>query len=832
MKNMLTKDTFREIKKSKGRFISILIIIALGVAFFVGVKSAPMVMKATADKYYDDYNLMDIRVISTLGLTNDDIDAIRQVEGVEGALGTYSKDVVLNHDSREFVLKTHSLDLDSLEENDENYINRVNVIEGRLPQKSGEVVIENNEELEGIAIGSKIIVESGNEEAIENSLVTNEFTVVGIIETPYYLSFQKGSSSIGNGVIDSYIMIPKQDFKMKEYTEAIVTVEDTKEFNSYKDNYFEVIDDAVTNIEGITDEREELRYNEIIQLLPEEIAKNVPKAEWFILDRNSHYSYMDYGNSAASIEAIARVFPVFFFLVAALVCLTTMTRMVDEQRINIGTFKALGYSKWAIAKKFIVYGLLASLIGSIIGTLMGVTIFPTVVMDAYSMMYVLPKSEMLFDIPLILFATLIAVAVTTLSTYFAVNNELSESPSTLMRPRAPKKGKRILIERIPFIWNRFNFTGKVTVRNIFRYKKRFFMTVFGIAGCTALILTGLGIKDSIEDVSAKQFGDIFKYEMTIKLDNIATEKEKSNVIKYLEDESRIIKYGLIKSETGNVIVDGIEKMVSIIIPSNTKDIEKFIDFRERISEEEVILNNDGAIITEKVASLLDISKGDTIEITSNEKRVSVVVSDITENYIGNSVYLTSEYYEKVFGESVEYNSILIDTEDNIDEDILMKDIIKNPIVASVTSSTDFKENFQETVNSLNYVVLVMIVSAGALAFVVLYNLTNVNISERMREIATIKVLGFYDNEVSAYIYRENIILTLVGTLVGLGLGEILHRFIMVTVELETIMFGRSIHGLSYLIAALLTIAFAALVNYAMYYKLKNVKMVESLKSVD
>lgn len=833
MRNMLLKDTFRDIKKSLGRFMSILIIISLGVAFFVGVKSSPLVMRATADKYYDDYNLMDIRLISTLGLTDGDIDEIRKIDGVEGVFGTYSSDVILNHNSREMVLKTHALDLNKLNNEDKDYINRVNVIEGRLPEKSGEVVIENIETLSDIKIGDTIKLESGLEKPLENTLEKTEYTVVGKVETPYYLSFEKGSSNLGAGVVNAFIMIPQEDFKSPAYSEAFITVKGAKELHSYKDEYFDVVDKVTTELEKIENKRTEKRYEEVTVGLPEAIASTINKPEWIILDRNSHYSYVDYGNAADSINAIAQVFPVFFFLVAALVCLTTMTRMVDEQRVNIGTLKALGYSKGAIASKFIIYALSASLIGSALGTLIGFSIFPAVVMDAYAMMYVLPPAVKLFDIGLVLMATLVSVAVTVLSAYLTVNKELKETPSSLMRPRAPKEGKRILIERIPFIWNRLNFIGKVTVRNIFRYKKRFFMTVFGIAGCTALLLTGFGIKDSIKTIADKQFGEINKYQLTINLDKNSVELQKKELGETILDDKRIEKFQFINTENGNIEKDDIKKPATILVPNNVDEMRDFISLQDRVSGEAINLSNNGVVITEKIASLLKIKDGDNITILNgNNEKTEVKVDGITENYVSNYIYMSPQYYNEVFGKEVKYNNIVSVLKEDVDEDVLIKDLITEAGISGVSSSTAFKDTFSDTVKSLNYVVLLMIISAGALAFVVLYNLTNVNISERMREIATIKVLGFYDKEVSAYIYRENIILTLIGTAVGLGLGVILHKFIMVTVEMENMMFGRIIDPGSYFISAILTILFAVLVNFAMYYKLKNVKMVESLKSVD
>lgn len=1082
MKKALSKDIVRDIKKSRGRFISILCIVALGVAFFSGIKISPIDMKMTADKYYDDYNLMDIKILSTLGLTDDDVEAVKDIEGVEGVFPTYSIDALTNYKSQEIALRIHGLPLELIDNNSNDYINRVNLVEGRLPEKSGEAVIEKSKMNDlDFSIGDKVNLSSGKDDDLLNSLNKTEYEIVGIIETPYYLSYQKGSTSIGNGEIRSILMIPQEDFVIPTYTEMYVTVEGAKQLNSYKDNYFDVVGEVVDSLEDISNNRIEARYDEVISEATEELNKGkkeyetqkkdamyklndamneiekgkkdiekgeyelknkqdefnifvrnaesqiknaeeelasgeakylegsiafnegkviaegefkkaeekiseaeqgivtlnnqilaieeqlkspdlteenklaleqqlegmrstledstisieqakkdleskksdllekenelkmtkvmldtsrktleskqleldngkktaiegintgknkieqgkkalieaeseynkakskadeellkaeekikdaedkiseIEKPEWYVLDRKSHYSYVDYENSANSIDALAKVFPVFFFLVAALVCLTTMTRMVDEQRVNIGTLKALGYSKGKIASKYIIYALSASLVGSVIGLSIGYTILPTIVLDAYGIMYTLPPTTYVFDIPIAILITSIAVGITTMAAYYSCSKELRESPSVLMRPKAPKLGKRILLERIPLIWNRLNFTGKVTIRNIFRYKKRFFMTVFGIAGCTALLLTGFGIKDSIETIVDKQFGSIFKYDMTINLDRKISSEEKNILNNNLKSVEGIKSYDFISSQNGKVKLNNVEKSVNIIVPKDVKNFSEFIYLQNRLTKEPLSLDDEGIIVTEKVAKQLNVKVGDEISlINPNDKRVIVKISGIAENYVSNYVYMTSAYYEEVFDRRVEYKSIVATIEDTSDvaEIKLSKEIADNKSVAGVSFNSGIKDNFDNTIKSLNYVVIVMIISAGALAFVVLYNLTNVNISERIREIATIKVLGFYDKEVSAYIYRENIILTFVGTIAGLGLGVLLHKFIMITVEMDNMMFGRNVDMLSFIVSAVLTLVFAGVVNFTMYYKLKNVEMVESLKSVD
>ena len=513
-----------------------------------------------------------------------------------------------------------------------------------------------------------------------------------------------------------------------------------------------------------------------------------------------------------------------------------MTRMVDEQRTNIGTMKALGYSTPLIMFKYIMYALIASVGGSILGCLLGFSIFPTVIFDAYtSMTYVLPKASLMIDIKLAIMATLISVLTTTLAVISSCSKELVEVPSLLMRPKAPKEGKRIIIERIPFIWNRLGFIQKVTCRNIFRYKKRFFMTVIGIAGCSALLVTGFGIRDSISSIVNNQYEKIFKYSGTISYKTDIEKNSDNKIEKILKADDRITDIENIKNKSFKVINKDIEKSANIIVPEDSKKLSEFISFNNRKTGKMYTISDNGVLINEKLGKLLNASFGDSIFLENDYKeRFEVKVEGIVENYVGHYIYMSDVLYKKLFKEDIKFNQALIKTtnKDVKFEEKLSNDLMKLDDITSAVFNTSSKESFSSMIGNLNTVVILVIVSAGALAFIVLYNLTNVNISERIREIATIKVLGFYDGEVSSYVFRENIILTLIGTLVGLLLGIFLHKFIITTAELDFAMFGREIKLLSFIISGILTMIFAGIVNLCMYYKLKKVKMVESLKSVD
>lgn len=1081
MGSALLKDTLREIKGSLGRFFSIMMIVAIGVAFFAGVKASVPDMKHTADQYYDDYHLMDIRVLSTFGFTDDDVSAIRNLEGIEGVFPTYTQDVVTHLETTQLVLRIHALPKDQRESN-LDYINRPKLIEGRLPEKSGECVIELGELHQlSLQVGDTITLESGTSSDLSGTLKTTEYTIVGTVQTPYYLSYEKGSSSIGSGKVDYFIMIPQSDFTMDVYTEINVTAAQARALDSYSDAYFEVTDQVKTQIENIAAERSDIRFADIQEEARKQLAENeaayeegkktyeeeiraneqklddaktelilgqaqltsqqeryadkfadakvqiaegkatlatlrsaydqgmetiddtinkilaeidevegklqsalqqvadqdeaikrtedqlkdpdltslertlleeklaalqrtkqiaeetisrleqskealvtkidsvqqeleqgkqyideqealiaeqeaalqagelqakeefskaatqlrdgeeqyrsgisqleeakksgqeemdiakekLDKAkqdiedlaapEWYVLDRKSHYSYMDYGSVADRMDGIAKVFPLFFFIVAALVCLTTMTRMVDEQRSAIGTLKALGYNKNAIAFKFIFYALIAGIVGSIIGCLAGMTIFPMVIFSAWNLMYTLPSIQFIAQPVLALGASFIVTGITVAAAYVAVYKELIETPSLLMRPKAPRAGKKILLERATFLWKRFSFTQKVTARNLFRYKKRFFMTVIGISGCTALLVAGFGIQDSISEVVDKQYQDIMQYDVSLQFRDDATNQEKQDILELLENDERVKDRMGITMKSAKVVVNSDEEALTIIAPSDTVKFKTFVSLHKRGSSTELDLPGDGVLISEKLAKNANVSAGDTLEINDGDGiQRQVKVAGIVENYVGHYMYMSPGYYKQIFHIRQLDTAIIATMHEpgTAAETTLGNDIMEQACISSVSFYSGIADNFAETISSLSFVVIVLVIAAGMLAFVVLYNLTNVNISERLREIATIKVLGFYDLEVAEYVYRENIMLTMIGSMCGLLLGVGLHRMIMNLAEMETVMFGRNIEIKSFIISFVITMLFALIVNLVMYRKLKKIPMVESLKSVE
>lgn len=1073
------KDIFREIKISLGRFLSILCIVAIGVAFFAGIKASAPDMKNSADTYFDKYNVQDIQVYSTIGLTKKDVAAIKKIKGVKSVQPSFSMDTLSQIDSTQMVIKVISYGIDQK-------MNKIRVVEGRMPERENECLVEassaTNKLYGTFHIGDTIKLQSGTDEALSKSLKHTKYKIVGTCYNPNYLSYEKGSSNIGSGTVNSFIYIQNTNVLKNYYTEVDVCVKGAKDLDCYSDEYFDVVDPVLKKIKKISnkqidariqsyqselDEKKqevndkfkdaenqfndaqnkidsglsEIQSNELklqnskdqinqgwneyyanLQLLDniptlqnaiaqiEESEKKLPellsqkeqienglqqinaegdlntkrtliqnaidfidialkklenypdssdaetiriklnekkellqgqlslidqaiakkaeleailpqiqsgiekiqagvakkaelqsqlnqllnaknelnnayvslingqaqyedgvskiedaknelnksieqltlsKAEfniqkhdalrelsdaqleidkmegkWIVLDRNSHYSYRDYGACADRMDGIAKVFPVFFFLVAALVCMTTMTRMVDEQRNEMGTLKALGYSKLQIASKYIIYALIASILGSILGCSLGMYLFPTVIFNAWNTLYNIDQIKFLFQPGLILLASGSVTGITLLATLYSIYSELIEMPSQLMRPKAAKAGKKILLERISFIWKRLSFLQKVTARNIFRYKKRFFMTIIGIAGCSALLVAGFGINDSISDIVNQQYNVIYHYDATVsaKTSEITSQIKSLKGVKDVYEEDHL-------AVTTKIENKDISTTVHII--SNDK---KFKDFCTLFNgNKEFDLDDSSVLISQKMATKLNKKAGDTIKIKdANNKVIKAKIKGVFTNYVGHHIYASESLY-KSWNTSVKTTHIYLikskKTTKKFERNLGNK-IMNIDSVQSVTFYSSLQKNFKDMIKSISYIVVVLVISAACLAFVVLYNLSNVNISERKREIATIKVLGFTRKEVDAYINRETILLTILGSLIGLGIGIGLHHLIMNLAEMDDIMFGRTINSISYVISFVMTIGFNAIINLCMHKKLNNIQMVESLKAVE
>lgn len=1107
-KHVLAKELGREIWRTKTRFLSILAIIAVGTGFFAGIKASCPDMKDTAQNYFAETRLMDLHLISTMGITEEDIAAVAQTDGIQGKMPAYSVDTFVEaEDGSSLIVKALSLKTDA-QEDDENYLNRPLLKEGRMPEKSGECLVEKSDlAATNFALGSQITLFADEGEDILDTLDTDTFTVVGIVESSQYISFTRGNTTIGDGAIDAFIMVPESDFSLEVYTDLYLTLDATADLSPFEDEYDLQIAEKTEELEQIAEDRAQQRYDEIkdeaqaeidkakaeladgekeaeeelsaawekledakqqlddgkkeyedglkqyedglaafeaekpgalaqiaeyeeqaqqlrqqlddgraaledakavvagIRELktgyesisiadpadfPEEVSQliaaakqlqesqagadagedgseegtqagglpemtldslltlyiqasdpmqkamlgagidtataaieeeladretaltegeagltqltegiasgkeqlaqteqtladskrqldeakkeldqgqaeydeglaeyNKGKAEseaelkdarkkikdaeneladlaaptWYVWDRNNNSGYSGYQEDAEKVDAIAQVFPVFFVLVAALVCLTTMTRLVEEERTQIGTLKALGYRKSAIVMKYLMYAGSASLVGSAIGLTVGFQLFPRVIIGAYKIMYNMPDPITPFRWGYAAACTVVAILCTSLSAFAACYKALADCPAQLMRPRAPKNGKRVLLERIPLIWNRLSFLHKVTVRNIFRYKRRVLMTVIGVAGCTALMLAGFGMQYSITSIADKQYGKIFVYDAIAVAEDAIPDREalESLIREGGETESQMF----LLNRSIDIESDGVVKNASLYVPQDPDEMGDYITLQERLGGARLTLEDSGVILTEKLAKLLGVKAGDTVTLNNPDGRpVEVTVTGVTENYAMHFIYMTPALYEESFREEPGYNTVLLNLAEGGDKSSLSERLLEDGTILGVSYSDEGMKRFVDTMGSLNSIVWVLILAAGALAFIVMYNLVNINVNERVRELATIKVLGFYDKEVAAYIYRENNIAAGLGMLVGLVLGIFLERFVIVTAEVEAVMFSPEISLPCFLYAALLTILFTLIVTITLYFQLKKINMVESLKSVE
>ena len=1014
MKSALLKDSIKEIKNTYKRFLSILVMAFLGVGFFAGMRAASPDMVDTIDQYYKESQVYDIKILSTLGLTNDDIDALSEIDEIENTVGTYETDGKIEIDNKEIITKIMSVEK----------LNKPILLQGNFPKTQNECVVEDSFlTANHKSIGDTIEVEvekTKNDEGEEvEYLNKNILKIVGTVKSPLYISRDRGTSSLGSGKIDYYIYVPKENIKANEiYTNIYIKLKNSENYTTSSKKYEEYIAEVKEKIEAIKEEREKARhdklvdiatrkvkeaeeklnenkqnaqqqiekakqeiengknkiekaevklnsskkeadtkfksaynqiqmakesifqnetqlnqkeqeagqqiteleikkqelqtqfdtiennltqletqYNQIkdnpniseeqkqmlenkIQMLKQskqtikagieqinngittgkqeienaktqlqnakneltkkekqyeatktatysslenakiEIEKsktelekgekeleekqeefkdkiadaesklidsrekiaNIENPTWYVLDRYSNTGYNSFIQDTESIENISKVFPIVFFMVALLISLTSMTRMVEEQRTQIGTLKALGYNKLQIASKYVIYAGLACVIGGVLGMSVGFVLLPQIIWTMYQMMYQMTDNiHISFNIIIGGMGLLLICVCIIGATIYAVLKELVQTPSTLMRPKAPKMGKRVLLEKIPFIWKRLSFSQKVTVRNIFRYKKRFLMTIIGILGCTALIVVGFGVRDSIRCIMPNQFEKVFNYDMQIGLKNGLEDEQKQKYIISLQEKTELEKV-VETYMTSNIAKNQEnEEDVQIIVPKEPKDLDEVINLTDVKTGEKVQLEENAICLTDKVAELLNVKQGDTITLKdSKDKERQVKISNIVENYVYHYVYMSRITYENLYGEN--YNTNMLFTKNNNlskeQETNLATEIMNQSEVASISRNSSIMNLLDDTMKSLNYVVIILIVSAGLLAFVVLYNLSNVNISERIRELATIKVLGFYDKEVYSYVTRETVILTAIGIVLGLISGYFLNYFII------------------------------------------------------
>ena len=1018
MKSAMKKDFWREIKHTKSRFFSMMILVALSVAFLSGLKATAPDMKQTGDDYLDSLHLADIQVLSTLGLTDEDIDAIRAQKNIENAEGEYVLDAFASSDGAEAVVKVLSLS--------DQGINDVLLREGRMPERADECVVEENMlELLDISIGDTIALEPDSK--MDDALAGEEYTVVGTVRSPVYIAVERGTSTIGSGTVKAYLYLPREAFTLDYYTAAYVRVSGAAEMTAFYDEYDDYIDDVIDTLEAFGDERAALRHDSLVaeateklddaqqelddakaeadeelgkaqrelsdarkkldngwrdyrsgqqelkdsrarldeayqslrdgeqeyadglaqyeasrrefedqkaaagagmaavtdpaalaamqqqmeqaqQQLDEAKAQldasraeldtgwqeyddgeaqyasgaqtladayrdlqkgeqdyrdglndyedgkaeadekiadaqakitdarrevaDIESCEWYLFSRSYNPGYTGFGQDAERMANLASVFPIIFFLVAALVCLTTMTRMVEEQRVQIGSLKAMGYSSLAISRKYLFYGLLPSLTGGVFGLVIGYILFPKMIFTAYQIMYQMPDIELRAYPEISIFSVLAAVACTTLATLWACLATLRETPASLMRPRTPKAGKRVFLEYIRPLWKRMSFTHKVTARNLFRYQKRFWMTVIGIGGCTALIIAGFGMRSSLLFTMSRQYDDLFHYSAQVTLSDNALSTERQAVEDFLAGDERIVSYVPCEASSATVVTPSYSTTAYVEVMASD-EIGKVVDLFDYKSGDPITMGDEGVYIDQKLSELLKVSVGDTFFL-DGDVRGDVTVAGIYEHYTGHFIYMTPGYYGNALHADGEPNAYLLNfTSDDTDTcNAIFEKLLDMSGVATTSRMRDTQDTYMHSMERVDFVVVIIILAAAALAMVVLFNLSNINITERQRELATIKLLGFYDGEVSAYVYRENIVLTVFGILLGCFMGHWLHIYLVRSTEIDLMMFGRQTAPSAYVYAAILTALFSLLVNVLAHFKMKKIDMVESLKSAE
>lgn len=848
-KGAFYKDIRRTLKKNLSRFIAITVMAALGIGVFSGFAVGCLDALKSADKFFHKQNTYDIKIVSTLGLTRDDVLAISKVKGVSSVFGSPSMDVKVQQSSG-------SLLMANLSTLDTKGMNKPYEIEGELPTKSGQIAV-NSKFMEdtGLKLGDSITLteDDADKTAIKDSgsgsgekddkadlginiesdtsapsLSVKNYKITAIILSPLDISnTKKGIASVSFSSSNSnYMMYATADcIKSDIYSSIYVTLKGASKLDGYSKEYQTLVDNMTSKIKSTIQEKRQKLSD----------AKNkvshISMAKWYVWDRSYNESIAGLKSDVSFIQAVTKAFPVIFFLVAVLISLTTMTRMVEEDRGLIGTYKSLGYSNFQISIKYILYAVLACIIGGILGSILGFVALPKVIEVVTSTLYSLPKFQLFFN-PYYgiggfgMFLLGIAGA-----TAISCAEMLRHRPAELMRPKAPKTGSRILLEYIPFIWKRLNFLNKVTCRNLFRYKKRAIMTIVGISGCTMLIVLGFGLRDSVVSLTTDQFNRVTVYDAIVMTDNLNTAK--MNTLANEWKASGKVKDTLqlqIKSLTLRNKRDSLDITV-MVIPEGS-DLGHFVNLYDSKTHKSITLPKNGIVVTQNAAKKLALTSGDTVSMQNeNNLERDFRVSYVSTNYTGNYVYVSESYYQAAFGD---YNgtSFLLNLTNKKEGQKWLDTLSDDERILKVNSSQSMMDAFSKVNNVINMVVYLLIGMSAVLALTVLFTLSNINISERERELATIKVLGFRREEVYSYVNRETFILTLLGIICGLPAGFGITYGILSNVTIANISFKVRVSIISYLIAAVITLVFALLVNKVTNKDLRKINMVEALKSVE
>ena len=819
MKTKLLKHIFMKIKDNYKRFLSLICMAFLGVGFYAGIQSSSPDMLKTLDNFYDENNVYDISVISNVGLTEDDLLKLSKIKNVELAINIQEKDSYLEIEENNYVVKL-------IEYNSQ--MNNVYIKEGRLPKNNNEVsvdyaLLENN----NLKLGDNITIDG------------KKYSIVGNVISPLYFSAERPNSNLGSGKVDYYIYVYNGSLDLEAYSNIYITVKGAKKHLTNSDSYKKLINNVKKDIDLIKDKQQDIRYDELYSDIIEtsemygisiDESKFI-KPKWYIYDRLDNTSYKELINASDNLKKIGNIFPIIFFAISVLVSLISMMRMIEEDRVENGTLKSLGYNSFHITLKYVIYSLLATTIGSSVGAIFGSYMIPNVIWNIYKKIFFIPKFIYLLKSDYNALGLWICILCICGTSVIVCVKNLREVPANLMRPKAPKSGKKILLERINFIWKKLKFSDKITIRNIFRYKSRVITTILGIAGCTALILAGFGLKDSIKDVIDFQFNNIIKYDKMLmtneSINQIDIEKE-------LLNDDKVENYTNVNTQNIKVLFNDEQHEVTMITPDDFNSISKSISLID-LKTNNIIdnISDNSCIISEKTAKLLDIDVGDKISLLDNDNnKYDIKVSYIIKNYINQYLYINKNTYNNLFN-NYKINSILISLkEEDKNSKEFDKKYISNGYALTIVDIDDIKSSMSDMLSSIDSIVAILIIAAASLAFVVLYNLSNINISERKREIATLKVLGFYPSEVDKYINRETVLLTILGIVIGLLFGSYLSHFIISTCEPDYIMFDRHVYTLSYFYSLFITVIFTIIVTIVTHFNLKKINMVTSLKNVE
>lgn len=850
---MTFRRLFRSIKKTLGRFLAILAIIALGVGFFTGLKSAQPAMQRTGGAYLSELNMYDFQVMSTLGFTEDDETAFEESGIYTAVEAGYSLETVSSSSSGEDIAY-QALSLP-------DKLALPLVTSGRLPQRNDECLVD-EAAFDESDIGKELRLSSVDDDS--GSLKYDSFTIVGLARSPRYISTERGSTSIGSGSISGFVYLLKEAFDCEVYHEILLSTGVSGAFCS--DEYDEAVRSEKPETQSLLNERANARYDELYSEayadlkdaeseltdgwrqyyearlggVPAEMLDDtakelndagreikdgkkeldkIKKPTTYLLTLKENAGYAEFENDVVIISGIANAFPVFFVLIAALVCLTTMTRMVNEERTQIGTLKAMGSSALAISMKYVLYVGLASFIGCIVGFFLGTGVIPRIIWSVYSISYGFTELSYYFS-PLMYLASLaVSVLGSVLITILACSNELKGKPAELIRPKPPASGRRILLERVKPLWKRLSFLSKVTLRNALRYKKRVIMMLIGISGCTALLITGFGISDSVADLLDYQYDEILLYDAAATFDEGADIVELDEALS-AHSNSYVLSY----SEELTVFSNEGEKDADVVALA-PQDAEGYFDLHK--GSEKISYPQKGhCVISKKLAGMLGVKPSNTVAVDINGRNVELEIDGICDNYLGHYLYISSDSLPD-YAPNTAY--LLIEEGRSAEEGAKLR---SEKDISYVSVTSEERATAQRSMSSMNYIILLVILCAGALAFIVLYNLTNINIMERVREVATVKVLGFHSRETASYVLRENLMLSVLGAVIGLPLGKLLHAYIMMQIKVDSMTFDVRIAAASYAIAFALTVLFALIANFFMRFKLEKVKMAESLKEVE